>query len=116
MSISFCAAGCSRFCQVEMIYSALRMADCDLPPTTAVAMEIGMDKKQQWHAWYFVAAVIGVIFLQQMWAWNQKTDIIPYSQFLDDLNAGNIAEVRIAGDYIEGERKKPAKDGNRAFV
>jgi cell division protease FtsH len=75
-----------------------------------------MEKKQQWHIWYFVVAAIGIVFLQQIWAWNQKIEVIPYSHFLNDLKAGKIEEVRVSGDYIEGDWKQPAKDGKKSFV
>ncbi len=75
-----------------------------------------MDKKQRWHAWYFVAAIFGVILVQQLWSLNQKVDVIPYSQFIDDLMAGKVQEVRVSGDYIEGDWKMPEKDGKRNFV
>jgi cell division protease FtsH len=75
-----------------------------------------MDKKQQWHAWYFIAAVFGIVFLQQLWAWNQRVEVIPYSQFLDDLQASKIEDVRVSGDYIEGDWKQPGQDGKKSFV
>jgi cell division protease FtsH len=75
-----------------------------------------MDKKQKWHATYFAAAVLAIVVLQQVWAFNQKVDVIPYSQFLGDLRAGKIEGVRISGDYIEGDWKQPAADGKKSFI
>ena len=75
-----------------------------------------MDKRQQWHAWYVVAAIIGVTLIAQLWSFSQNVATIPYSQFLDDLNSGKIAEVRVAGDYIEGDWKAPQKNGVKSFV
>jgi cell division protease FtsH len=75
-----------------------------------------MDKKQQqWHVWYWIAAIFAVVLIQQIWALNQQTEIIPYSQFVNELKAGNIEEVRVAGEYIEGDWKKP-RNGKRSFV
>lgn len=75
-----------------------------------------MDKKVQFHAWYFAAAMIGVLLLQQFWAQSQKMAVIPYSEFLDDLKGGKVEEVRVSGSYIEGQWKKPASDKKRYFT
>ncbi|MFZ0209193.1 MAG: ATP-dependent zinc metalloprotease FtsH [Roseiarcus sp.] len=75
-----------------------------------------MDKQQKWHAWYFFAAFLGVTVLAQLWSFSQNVVTIPYSQFLDDLKGGKIAEVRVSGDYIEGDWKEAQKNGAKSFV
>jgi cell division protease FtsH len=75
-----------------------------------------MDKKVQFHAWYIVAAMFGILLLQQFWAQSQKVDAIPYSEFLNDLKGGKVEEVRVSGSYIEGQWKKPASDEKRYFT
>jgi cell division protease FtsH len=75
-----------------------------------------MDKKQLFHAWYIVAAIFGIILLQQLWTQSRGVQVIPYSQFLDDLKSEKIEQVRVSGSYVEGEWKKPEKDGQREFV
>jgi cell division protease FtsH len=74
-----------------------------------------MNKKHMWHAWYFVAALFGIIVLQQLWAVKEAVQVIPYSEFLDDLKGGKIAQVRVSGDYIEGNWKQPV-NGKTEFV
>jgi len=74
-----------------------------------------MDKRVQFHVWYVVAAVIGIVLLQQLWMQTTQVDILPYSAFLDDLKTGKIAQVRVSGNYMEGEFKEP-QNGKRAFV
>jgi cell division protease FtsH len=74
-----------------------------------------MDKRIQFHVWYVVAAIIGIVVLQQLWVLNHQIDVLPYSEYLDDLKAGKIAEVRVSGDYIEGDFKD-AQDGKKEFV
>jgi len=74
-----------------------------------------MDKRKQLHLWYIIAAVIGVILLQQLWTQRQQVDILPYSEFLNDLKAGKVAEVRVSGNYIEGQFKAP-ENGKRQFI
>jgi cell division protease FtsH len=74
-----------------------------------------MNKKHLWHVWYFIAAIIGIIVLQQLWAANQQIQVIPYSQFLDNLRSGKVLQVRVAGDYLEGKWKEPV-NGKTSFV
>ncbi len=75
-----------------------------------------MNKSTQFHLWYVVAAIFGILLLQQLWTQSQQVAVIPYSQFLEDLTAGNIAEVQVSGDYIEGKLKKAGDDGRAQFV
>jgi cell division protease FtsH len=74
-----------------------------------------MNKKHLWHVWYFIAAIFGVIVLQQLWAANQQIQVIPYSQFLDNLRAGKVSQVKVSGDYLEGKWKEPVS-GKTSFV
>ena len=57
-----------------------------------------MDKRTQFHVWYVVAAILGILLLQQLWTQSQQVSVLPYSQFLDDLKGGKIAEVSVSGD------------------
>ncbi len=75
-----------------------------------------MDKRVQFHIWYIVMAVLGVILLQQLWTQSQQVAVVPYSQFLDELKADNVDEVRVSGDYIEGSFKTAPDKGKRDFV
>ena len=75
-----------------------------------------MDKRQRWHAWYFVAAIFGITMIAQLWAYSRSVVTIPYSQFLGDLDAGKIDEARVSGDYIEGAWKTPQANGIKDFV
>ena len=74
-----------------------------------------MNKQQQWHLWYVFIAVMGVILIANMWSASRKIVTVPYSEFLTDLNSGKIAEVRVSGDYIQGEWKEPQKNGVKEF-
>ena len=75
-----------------------------------------MDKRVQFHAWYIVAAILGILLLQALWSRSQQIDAIPYSQFLAEVKAGNIDSVSVSGDTIEGQYKKPAANGKSEFV
>jgi cell division protease FtsH len=74
-----------------------------------------MDKRVQFHVWYVIAALIGVILLEQLWVASTQVDVLPYSAFLDDLQSGKIGEVRVSGNYMEGQFKEP-QNGKRQFV
>src|SRR6185437_7226300 len=75
-----------------------------------------MDKKQKWHTWYAVAAFMGIALLGQLWSLGSKVSTIAYSQFLDDLKSGKIVQVRVGGDFIDGEWKEARKNGVKHFV
>ena len=75
-----------------------------------------MDKRTQFHIWYVVAALIGILVVQQVWTQSHQTAVIPYSQFLTDLKAGNLDEVRVSGNYIQGTLKKAPEGGQKNFV
>jgi cell division protease FtsH len=62
-----------------------------------------------------IAAIFGVLILQQLWIQSQQVSVIPYSEYLDDLKAGKIDDVRASGDYIQGDYKQ-AQNGIKQFV
>ncbi|HVZ02502.1 MAG TPA: ATP-dependent zinc metalloprotease FtsH [Dongiaceae bacterium] len=72
-----------------------------------------MDKKQQFHLWYFVAALLAIMLLQDLWtAWNQ-TEVVGYSKFEGLLKAGKVDNIVVTETMIHGE----LKDGsNKVFV
>ncbi len=70
----------------------------------------------KYHAWYFIAAMIGILLLQQVWTQYQRVEVVPYSQFLDDLKAGKVEELRIEGNYIAGTLKEPLPSGKHEFI
>ena len=74
-----------------------------------------MDKRVQFHIWYVIAAIFGVLILQQLWAESQQIAVIPYSEYLDDLKAGKVDDVKVSGDYIQGNYKQP-QNGVKQFV
>ncbi|WP_119422150.1 ATP-dependent zinc metalloprotease FtsH [Desertibaculum subflavum] len=75
-----------------------------------------MDKKTTYHAWYWMAVVIGVLLIQYFWAAGQQVQPLSYSEFRNLVREGKVAEVRITGDSISGELKQPLPDGRKLFV
>jgi len=74
-----------------------------------------LDRRTQFHLWYIVIAILGVLVLQQFWTQSQQVAVIPYSQFLEELKTGKVADVQVSGDYIDG-RYKQAENGRTRFV
>ena len=74
-----------------------------------------MDKKTQYHAWYWLAAIAAIFAIQAMFASYTRVDVIPYSDFQDALKAGKIADIRVSGNYIAGTYKQPDQQGRTEF-
>ena len=51
-----------------------------------------MEKKQQIHfnIWYLIIAVIGVLWLREIWVTARQVQPIPYSEFQQQLKDGRI--------------------------
>jgi cell division protease FtsH len=75
-----------------------------------------MDKKTTWNAWYIVAAVFGVLVLQQVWVEASRVQVIPYSEFQTRLHKGEIEEIRIGQNRIVGVFRGPAADAGKEFM
>ncbi|MDX1606308.1 MAG: ATP-dependent metallopeptidase FtsH/Yme1/Tma family protein, partial [Candidatus Competibacterales bacterium] len=74
-----------------------------------------MEKRNQIHLWYFVLALIGVMFLQDIWTRMQQVEPLPYSRFEQLLEQGEIKSVTIRGEYFTGQLQSPI-DGRTEFV
>jgi cell division protease FtsH len=75
-----------------------------------------MKKETQYHTWYWIAAMVAVMLIQAVFASYTQIAQIAYSDFQDDLKAGNIVEVRVSGNYIQGTFKQPDKNGHTNFI
>jgi cell division protease FtsH len=75
-----------------------------------------MNKQQKYHAWYLVAAFVALIAIQMLYAAAQKVEVVPYSEFQNDLKAGKVEEVRVSGNYIQGTFKQPDEKGRVQFI
>lgn len=74
-----------------------------------------MDRKQQLHLWYFVAAFFGLLLVQSWLSQASVTQRIPYSTFLTYLESGRIAQVTVRAEAIEGRYVDPI-DGHTHFI
>ena len=75
-----------------------------------------MDKKTQINFWYVIAAVMGVLFVQNLYVQSTKIAPIPYSRFQTLLDQGKIAEIAITQNQIRGTLKDAEADGVKDFV
>ena len=75
-----------------------------------------MDKKVTWNTWYIIAAVLGVLFIQQVWSEYNRVEVLPYSEFQKQLKAGRVEEIRIGQNYIQGLFKADGSAGRQQFV
>ncbi|MCF3934873.1 ATP-dependent zinc metalloprotease FtsH [Acuticoccus sp. M5D2P5] len=74
-----------------------------------------LQREQQIHFWYIVLAILGVVFLRDLWTQYSAVEPIPYSQFETDLAAGSIKDVVVGPDTIRGTYTAP-REGRTAFV
>jgi cell division protease FtsH len=75
-----------------------------------------MNQKTQINIVYIIFAVIGVLTLQSMWVQYRSVEPLAYSEFLGQLKAGNVQDIAIAANVIQGTLKKALPDGRKQFV
>lgn len=75
-----------------------------------------MDKKVQFNFWYIVIAILGMMFLQNLYNQYTRIEPIPYSRFQTLLEQGRVAEVAITENHIYGTLKEASSEGFKEFV
>lgn len=75
-----------------------------------------MDKKTQINFWYVIIALLGVLFVQNLYKQYTKIEPIPYSRFQTLLDQDKIAEIAVTHDYIYGKLRETGADGVKEFV
>lgn len=75
-----------------------------------------MEKQTRFNLWYAIIAVLGVLWLRELWTTAQQVEPIPYSEFQQQLQAGRIKEIAIASNVIQGTYKDALPDGRTRFV
>ncbi|MFB9949337.1 ATP-dependent zinc metalloprotease FtsH [Rhizobium puerariae] len=71
---------------------------------------MAMNKKTQFHIWYWAAAFLGLLLFQYVFTTATQVAQIPYSQFETDVRDGKIAEVAVSDNYIQGRYKEPQNE------
>jgi cell division protease FtsH len=74
-----------------------------------------MEKKTQLSIWYFILAMLLVLFLQSLWTETATVERIPYSEFRQYLEEGRIAEVVVSETTVRGTLRE-AENGPREVV
>lgn len=75
-----------------------------------------MDKMTQINFWYLIAAVLSILFLQNLYTQYSQVEPIPYSRFQSLLDQGKIAEITITEHHIYGKLKVANTEGFTDFV
>ncbi|TNF21424.1 MAG: ATP-dependent metallopeptidase FtsH/Yme1/Tma family protein [Rhodobacteraceae bacterium] len=74
-----------------------------------------MNRGTQFNFWYILIAVMGVVFIRDLWVQSQTIEAIPYSQFETYLAEGVVDEVVIGSTSISGTFTLP-QGGKTGFV
>jgi cell division protease FtsH len=77
---------------------------------------IDMEKRTQFSIWYFVFAVLVLVWLHDVWVQMRTIEPVPYSEFQSLLKDGKVDEIVISDNYIRGKLKSPRADGSDQFV
>ena len=75
-----------------------------------------MQRQTQINLWYFVIAMLAVVWLHSLWVETRTVEPITYSEFQNFLKEGKIDEVVIRENSVEGKFKEPMADGRKKFV
>jgi cell division protease FtsH len=74
-----------------------------------------MEKRTQFNLWFAIAAVIGLLLIQDWWVNARRTELVSYDEFQRFLEQGKIGQVTVGGELISGTFKEP-QDGKTRFV
>ena len=75
-----------------------------------------MKQKTQIDIVYIIFAFIGVLMLQNAWVQYRAIEPLAYSDFLRQLKDGNVQDIAITANVIQGSLKKALPDGRKQFV
>ena len=76
-----------------------------------------MNKQQQWHVWYVVAAIIGVILIAQLWG-AARAYVTPFPTASSSATSTTARSTRCAfpGTISRARGKTPQANGVKTFV
>jgi cell division protease FtsH len=75
-----------------------------------------MERQTWFNVWYVIVAILGVLWLRDLWTTATQVQPIPYSQFEQELKAGRIKDISISNNIIQGSYKEPNADKRSRFV
>jgi cell division protease FtsH len=69
-----------------------------------------------WNLWHIAIVLMLTMLAHDVWQSWRTVEPLPYSEFMQQLEAGNVAAMEVADDRIHGEFKRPLSDGRTRFV
>src|SRR6266496_5224979 len=75
-----------------------------------------MERQHWFNVWYVIVAVLGVLWLRNLWMTASQVEPIAYSQFEQELKAGRVKDISISNNVIQGTYKEPKPDKRTRFV
>src|SRR6266478_5219529 len=75
-----------------------------------------MERQTQFNLWYVIFAVLGVLWLRDIYVTATQVKPVPYSEFEKELKAGEIKDIAISNNVIQGTYKNPRPDKHTRFV
>lgn len=74
-----------------------------------------MEKTTKFNMWYIMAAIWGVVLLQEILFNQFKATVIPYSDFIKAVAEDRVVEIAIGQDRISGKLKAKEGEGEVLF-
>ena len=75
-----------------------------------------MERQHWFNVWYVILAVLGVLWLRDLWMTAAQVEPIAYSQFEQELKAGRVKDIAISNNVIQGTYKEAKPDKRTRFV
>jgi len=77
-----------------------------------------MDRNQNpgWNVWHIAAVLLITMVAHDIWQSFKEVEPLPYSEFMQQLEAGNVAEMQVSADRIQGTLERSLPDGRTRFV
>ena len=75
-----------------------------------------MERQTWFNLWYVIFAVLGVLWLRDIYVTATQVKPVPYSEFEKELKAGEIKDIAISNNVIQGTYKNPRADNRTRFV
>lgn len=75
-----------------------------------------MERQTTFNIWYLMLAVLAVIWLRDAWVGMSQVEAIPYSEFQHHLKNGELEEIAVSKNLIQGKLKRPTADGRTLIV
>lgn len=75
-----------------------------------------MNRVWRFNVMYFLVAAFAIMVIHDLWVSYNQVSHIPYSEFQTLLRDGNVDEVVVGEDYLQGKLKKPDAKGRTQFI